>query len=1034
METGIRWTFSIKKIISDLCSFIIASEIHHESSVLQPGFPQAGFGHNPNLYFPAQVPNQQNNQFAWAQYQQMLAAQSRLYHSQDSPSEGSVESRRRATSGPQRPQQMNHNENMQHYPGAHAGFTPARSNSAQSSSLPPGAMAPPSSHSAVGSNSSSQGFHPYRRGPSRTSEGGSGGGSTTSAAAAAAAAAAAHLPPPSRPRARTASTNSSGSERSDRARSQQPNGSYSSATSGSLRGVTAVGAGAIHSGSSSPSRGGPPIPSKSSSRPDGPIRSESASTATSAHTAGTSRPYHSRAESFSSASSQQSADRTFQPPAPTNGSSSAQGSGRSTPTPGSKKPSPLSHSGAAAAQVGEEDDADTNASYGGSDEDIGGRTTPIPGGRGKEKDPSKKSGLSGKLRKALSFNALPDAAQQPELSGGGRAGTLPHRRGPVGLPSGVHSSNDTNGSSGSARSTSPPRTPDNGASPLPNSSSAASISSRRSNRPPISGSGDGGGKRSIFNRKFNSSTDNISISSTVSSASVMLRKVGNLGKMARRHSLMGLTNMFNKDKDGREGLQDDSFGTPAFGSSSSVAIGEDAGTSSKKEKKNKSKKGAPAAASISHATVELESGNDVNGAMTSAASYARQHQAAAAKAEAEARAQREKAEAEAKLNASKKGKTTDDVMESRQKAIEKEKERLKSKRGWRKKLGGGSVSSIASESSPTGLETTYAQAAANAVAPVALTGGNDASSGYGGYSSPELAGQYPHHQQQQQQVYEDPINNSFDDEELEPPHMPGAGGGAEDSGDEYETDSLRHWGEGIEKSRASAQSVSSVKSILKNQANPNGPGSGPPSRGKNAPPSAADRPFSGRVRANSYDAQPSSAIQSSGPHHAPLMNQMSNTVAGVDRMDGVPRSASASENDDGSHGASKATEDEESRTVASVSSHSGTPIGNSDPPMGHHSNASMPTLSLMLGNSTSTSAPRAVGGEKRRIAFAEQQIYHSTWPAHVYDRRGELATCNRLTPLLAQRIKEVSSEKRELPKADCMRSSIRRPSRMSEIN
>lgn len=43
---------------------------------------------------------------------------------------------------------------------------------------------------------------------------------------------------------------------------------------------------------------------------------------------------------------------------------------------------------------------------------------------------------------------------------------------------------------------------------------------------------------------------------------------------------------------------------------------------------------------------------------------------------------------------------------------------------------------------------------------------------------------------------------------------------------------------------------------------------------------------------------------------------------------------------------------------------------------------------------------------RKRLVFADTQIYHSTWPAHVYDRRGELATCNRLTPLLAQRIKE----------------------------
>jgi hypothetical protein len=57
------------------------------------------------------------------------------------------------------------------------------------------------------------------------------------------------------------------------------------------------------------------------------------------------------------------------------------------------------------------------------------------------------------------------------------------------------------------------------------------------------GSGGGGGKekekekgkRSLF-RMRNMSTDNISLSSTVSSASMMIRKMGSIGKLARRNS------------------------------------------------------------------------------------------------------------------------------------------------------------------------------------------------------------------------------------------------------------------------------------------------------------------------------------------------------------------------------------------------------------------------------------------------------------------------------------------------------------------
>lgn len=41
-------------------------------------------------------------------------------------------------------------------------------------------------------------------------------------------------------------------------------------------------------------------------------------------------------------------------------------------------------------------------------------------------------------------------------------------------------------------------------------------------------------KKSLFRMK-NMSTDNISLSSTVSSASMMIRKMGSLGKLARRN-------------------------------------------------------------------------------------------------------------------------------------------------------------------------------------------------------------------------------------------------------------------------------------------------------------------------------------------------------------------------------------------------------------------------------------------------------------------------------------------------------------------
>ncbi|KAJ6043187.1 hypothetical protein N7460_004542 [Penicillium canescens] len=48
--------------------------------------------------------------------------------------------------------------------------------------------------------------------------------------------------------------------------------------------------------------------------------------------------------------------------------------------------------------------------------------------------------------------------------------------------------------------------------------------------------------------------------------------------------------------------------------------------------------------------------------------------------------------------------------------------------------------------------------------------------------------------------------------------------------------------------------------------------------------------------------------------------------------------------------------------------------------------------------------PQAVAG--RNIVFSPRIQFHETWPSGEYDRRGEIATCNRLTPLLAQQIRE----------------------------
>lgn len=64
-------------------------------------------------------------------------------------------------------------------------------------------------------------------------------------------------------------------------------------------------------------------------------------------------------------------------------------------------------------------------------------------------------------------------------------------------------------------------------------------------------------------------------------------------------------------------------------------------------------------------------------------------------------------------------------------------------------------------------------------------------------------------------------------------------------------------------------------------------------------------------------------------------------------------------------------------------------------------------LSLQhYANGESRSNPGTPRSIARNISFSPRIIFHDTWPSGEYDRRGEIATCNRLTPMLAQQIKE----------------------------
>lgn len=125
---------------------------------------------------------------------------------------------------------------------------------------------------------------------------------------------------------------------------------------------------------------------------------------------------------------------------------------------------------------------------------------------------------------------------------------------------------------------------------------------------------------SLFNSRLNASTDNISLSSTVSSASVMIRKLGSMSKLVvRRNSLAGITSIF-KDKNKE---------TP----------------DKQKKKDKKAAKSPTLQAEVSHVHAELDRviGADANG-LSPAAELARQHTLktkaeAAAKAKAQQEAQ-----------------------------------------------------------------------------------------------------------------------------------------------------------------------------------------------------------------------------------------------------------------------------------------------------------------------------------------------------------------------------------------------------------
>ena len=93
---------------------------------------------------------------------------------------------------------------------------------------------------------------------------------------------------------------------------------------------------------------------------------------------------------------------------------------------------------------------------------------------------------------------------------------------------------------------------------------------------------------------------------------------------------------------------------------------------------------------------------------------------------------------------------------------------------------------------------------------------------------------------------------------------------------------------------------------------------------------------------------------------------------------------------------------------------SSAPSTPTEDPHGHKHNPSvtignedyfMSALRLRQDAKSAPATPQG-GVSKRNATFSPRIVFYDTWPSGEYDRRGEISTCNRLTPMLAQQIKE----------------------------
>ncbi|KAI9510625.1 hypothetical protein F5148DRAFT_1147413 [Russula earlei] len=413
-------------------------------------------------------------------------------------------------------------------------------------------------------------------------------------------------------------------------------------------------------------------------------------------------------------------------------------------------------------------------------------------------------------------------------------------------------------------------------------------------------------RTALFNSRLNASTDNISLSSTMSSASVVIRKLGSIGKLARRNSLAGITSLFKDKKD-----RDES--------------GENGG---KKSKKKKGEKGEAAEASVSHVTAELDRTSsewsaELNG-LSPAAKLARQHTLKSnAEAAAKAKAQEEAgatAAADAATAAAASASSANQVTEPVPAT-------------WEKNTTTNRGSLDAVRVNEDGMHVLI----------------EDDDSGSDGES------EHPHDYSAHVEGWEDEDWSHIEDDEdltirqgLERTSL---------GDDEYDHEP---WAMGIRRSVEHADDYDQHNFM--------------------------DTPANySRHRSNSYNSHPSKAHELGPLARIPSPNP--------DHIDGL-RHPSVSSGPSIFLPALSFEDDEAIRP-------------SSERTLFNHPNlnSSAPVLSTML-SSPPTLAHRSATTPVKRLAFASNLSVYDTFPSSVYDRRSEPATWSRLTPALAQRIKE----------------------------